>query len=92
MTATDELFNRANYLLRRQAYQQWHRWQSKQQILRSQVGFRGLASSRPTACIGCLNYHGIRYGTAKATRTCLICAVHPYGWQENSPCPDWQGE
>jgi hypothetical protein len=22
----------------------------------------------------------------------LICAMHPYGWQEPLPCPDWCAE
>ncbi|MBD0337215.1 MAG: hypothetical protein ICV62_17135 [Cyanobacteria bacterium Co-bin13] len=88
MTGTD-VFQRANYLCRRQAYQQWHRLRSKQQILRSQVGFADPHPSRPKACEGCLNYHGLSYGTAKIRRTPLICAMHPYGWQEAASCPDW---
>ncbi|HEY9738235.1 MAG TPA: hypothetical protein V6D06_18210 [Trichocoleus sp.] len=88
MTGTD-VFHQANYLFRRQAYQQWHRWKSKQQILRSQVGFNETTSSRPKVCEGCLNYHGLRYGTARDGRNALICAVHPFGWQDAAPCPDW---
>jgi hypothetical protein len=90
MTGTD-LFQRANYLFHRQAYQQWHRLRSKQQILRSQVGFGDAGSGRPKVCEGCLNYHGLSYGTAKERRTSLVCAMHPYGWQ-GTACPDWSGQ
>jgi hypothetical protein len=38
------------------------------------------------ACIGCQNYHGYIYGG-----NLLVCALHPYGWEDES-CPDWQGE
>ena len=38
------------------------------------------------ACVGCSNYHGHSYGG-----NLLVCAMHPYGW-ENENCPDWQGE
>ncbi|ASC72059.1 hypothetical protein XM38_030130 [Halomicronema hongdechloris C2206] len=90
MSASDEVFFRANYLCRRRAYEQWHRAQSKQHILRSQVGFCERTTSRPPACQGCINYHGVTYGTSQATRTTLICAIHPYGWQQEGACPDWQ--
>jgi hypothetical protein len=36
------------------------------------------------ACVGCSNYHGHVYSGNK-----LICAMHPYGW-ENDHCPDWE--
>lgn len=89
MNGTD-VFHRANDLFRRQAYQQWHQGKCKQQILRSQVGFKEPIPSRPKACEGCLNYHGLSYGTVKAHRTPLVCAIHPYGWQGTAnACPDW---
>jgi hypothetical protein len=37
-----------------------------------------------TACVGCRHYHGQRYGD-----TMLICAMHPYGWDDDK-CPDWE--
>jgi hypothetical protein len=37
-----------------------------------------------TACIGCSNYHGHVYGG-----NLLVCAMHPYGWNDQN-CPDWQ--
>lgn len=91
MSATDELFYRANDLCRRRAYEQWHRGQSKQQILRSQVGFQTLPPTRPQACQGCANYHGLAYGTSRARRSTLVCAIHPSGWQSGEDCPDWRG-
>jgi hypothetical protein len=36
------------------------------------------------ACIGCLHYHGRVY-----TGHLLICAMHPYGWDDTN-CPDWE--
>lgn len=92
MSVTDELFHRANDLCRRRAYEQWHRRQSKQQILRSQVGFQTLPPTRPFPCQGCTNYHGIAYGTSRAQRCTLVCAMHPYGWQGSGDCPDWRGD
>lgn len=83
-------FKTANYLLHRASHAQWHRLQSKQQILRSQLGFNDLTSSRPKACQGCEHYHGIAYGYSHQTRTMLVCGFHPHGWQGNA-CPDWQG-
>jgi hypothetical protein len=88
----DEAFYRANYRCRRRAYEQWHRGQSKQHILRSQVGFQDPSSNRPKACVGCVNYHGIAYGTTRAHRNTLVCAMHPYGWLESPQCPDWTGD
>lgn len=87
-----DIFFRANYRCRQRAYQRWHQSQLKRQILRSQIGFSETATSRPAACVGCANYHGHAYGTQKDQRTPLICAMHPYGWQEESTCPDWQAE
>lgn len=89
MSATEELFHRANDVFRRRAYQQWQRGQRKQQILRSQVGFRETALARPPACSGCANYHGLAYGTQRRSRTILVCAIHPYGWTDTPTCPDW---
>lgn len=89
VSITNDLFQRANDLCRRRAYEQWHRGQSKQQILRSQVGFKDPTSSRPKPCQGCDNYHGIAYGQSKAKRQILVCAIHPYGWADSVPCPDW---
>jgi hypothetical protein len=88
----DEGFNRANYRYRRRAYEQWHRVQSKQHILRSQVGFHDNSLSRPESCNGCGNYHGIAYGTSRLHRSTLVCAMHPYGWHDSPQCPDWTAE
>ncbi|MBF2002328.1 MAG: hypothetical protein IGS38_16600 [Synechococcales cyanobacterium M58_A2018_015] len=82
-------FKRANYLFRKASHAQWQRTQSKQQILRSQLGFTDLTSSRPKACQGCAHYHGVAYGYSRVTRTTLVCGFHPYGWLEDLPCPDW---
>ncbi len=91
MDAARDPFKRANYLIRKAHHTQWHRTQSKQQILRSQLGFNDLIFSRPKACVGCEHYHGVAYGYSRANRTVLVCALHPYGWQDESNCPDWQG-
>lgn len=92
VSVTDELFHRANDVCRRRAYEQWHRKQSKQQILRSQVGFQSLPPTRPQTCQGCANYHGVAYGTSRAKRSTLVCAIHPQGWQGGGGCPDWLGD
>ncbi|HEY9695773.1 MAG TPA: hypothetical protein V6D10_00665 [Trichocoleus sp.] len=89
MNAASNPFNRANDLIRKADYAHWHRQQSKQHILRSQLGFRDVTSSRPKACQGCAHYHGIAYGHNRATRTMLICGFHPSGWQQDDRCPDW---
>ena len=34
------------------------------------------------ACIGCAHYHGGVYGG-----NLLVCAMHPYGWEDDN-CPD----
>ncbi len=36
------------------------------------------------ACVGCSNYHGENYGG-----NILVCAMHPYGVEEQS-CSDWE--
>lgn len=91
MDAAHDPFKRANYLIRKAHYANWHRTQSKQQILRSQLGFNDIALSRPKACLGCEHYHGVAYGYSRAARTVLICAFHPYGWHDGDTCPDWKG-
>lgn len=80
------------YLLRKADYVNWHRQQTNQLILRSQQGFMtDVEPSRPKSCRGCVNYHGVAYGYSRETRGMLVCGFHPYGWQEDHPCPDWQG-
>ena len=41
------------------------------------------AQSHP-ACINCVNYHGQVYNG-----NLLVCAMHPYGSDDNH-CPDWE--
>lgn len=36
------------------------------------------------ACVGCCHYHGRIY-----SGNLLVCAMHPYGW-DDANCPDWQ--
>jgi hypothetical protein len=84
-------YSRANDICRRTDYARWHRRQSGQQILRSQLGFTDTPSRRPSGCQNCLHYHGIAYGTSR-DRATLICGFHPYGWQSSGDCPDWQAE
>jgi len=38
------------------------------------------------ACINCANYHGQVYNG-----NLLVCAMHPYGFDDNN-CPDWSQE
>ncbi|MCT7992005.1 hypothetical protein [Laspinema olomoucense] len=38
-----------------------------------------------SACIGCKNYHGQVYGG-----NLLVCGMHPYGWEADGDCPDWE--
>jgi len=90
MDAARYPFGKLHYLFRQSDYNRWHRLESKRQILRSQLGFPHLTSSRPKACLGCVHYHGTAYGYSRETRTVLICACHPHGWQGDNPCPDWQ--
>ena len=86
------LFDRANESCFHTSYRRWHRQQSKQYILRSQLGFDRppLESGRPQPCVGCRNYHGVAYGLNSARRSKLICGIHPTGWDLAGPCPDWQ--
>ena len=42
--------------------------------------------SENPACIGCRNYHGQVYNG-----NILVCAMHPYGWDDEH-CPDWEKE
>jgi hypothetical protein len=91
MNAAHYPFGKLHYLSRKADYTRWHRLESKRHILRSQLGFVGLSASRPKPCIGCQHYHGIAYGYTQETRMPLICGFHPYGWQSEGPCPDWQG-
>jgi hypothetical protein len=86
---TSSVFQTANLRYRQINYRHWHRHQSQSYILRTQLGFNRLDSSRPLVCIGCLNYHGKAYGQNKSDRTVLICGFHPYGWTASPPCPDW---
>jgi len=88
MSQPTHRFQQANDVCRRQAYRQWQRRQSKQHILRFQVGFQEVPPRRPPTCAGCYHYHGLAYGTG-TERQVLVCAVHPYGWAEAGPCPDW---
>jgi hypothetical protein len=90
MDAARSPARRMDYLYRKAEYVNWHRQQSNQQILRSQLGFTEVASSRPKPCQGCANYHGVAYGYSRTSRTTLICGFHPYGWQADSACPDWE--
>ncbi len=85
-------FYQANLIQRQAVYRYWHRYKSQRYILRTQLGFDRLQTSRPEACIDCLHYHGKAYGQSNATRTPLICAFHPYGWIQSNCCPDWQDE
>lgn len=91
MNAAYDPFGTLHSFLRQADHARWQRLQSKRQILRSQLGFTDLTSSRPKACQGCSNYHGVAYGYSRETRTALICGFHPYGWEADSPCPDWCG-
>ncbi len=90
MDAATPPFRRMEYLLRKADYTNWHRQQSKQHILRSQQGFGDVEPSRPKACRGCANYHGVAYGYSRDRRTMLICGFHAYGWHADTDCPDWQ--
>ncbi|GFE69471.1 hypothetical protein [Chroococcus sp. FPU101] len=79
----------ANSVYQHTLYRRWHRHQAKCQILRSQLGFNQIESSRPTTCQGCIHYHGKAYGQNRDTRSFLICGFHPYGWTEAENCPDY---
>ena len=86
------ILQKANLIRRQAAYRFWHRQKSQRYILRTQLGFDRLKSSRPDSCIGCIHYHGKAYGQTLATRTILVCGFHPYGWSASVSCPDWQGD
>ena len=88
MNIAQDPFGQANYFLRKAAYDRWHRQQSKQHILRSQLGFTDFSPSCPKVCQGCEHYHGMSYGYSRNSRTALICGFHPYGWKGDT-CPDW---
>lgn len=48
----------------------------------------GLKEVRPSACVGCQNYHGVTYhGEQGANR--LICGMYPSG-PVGTVCPDWE--
>jgi hypothetical protein len=32
-------------------------------------------------CVGCRNFHGANK---------IVCGMHPYGWEQDDNCPDWQ--
>ncbi|MGB6297071.1 MAG: hypothetical protein WBF90_12940 [Rivularia sp. (in: cyanobacteria)] len=34
-------------------------------------------------CAGCRNFHGANK---------IVCGMHPYGWDDNCTCPDWQSD
>lgn len=85
-------FGKIHYFFRKADYTRWHRQESKRHILRSQLGFGDLTPSRPRSCVGCAHYHGVAYGYTRDTRTTLICGFHPYGWEREDACPDWQGD
>ncbi len=82
----------ANLIRHRALHKSWQSYQANCQILRAQLGFNGVESSSPEICRGCLNYHGKSYGQNRATRSQLICALHPYGWRESPTCPDRREE
>ncbi len=90
-TFQDSTLQKANLIRRQASYRLWHRQKSQRYILRNQLGFDQLESSRPQPCIGCVHYHGKYYGQTLATRTILVCGFHPYGWSQSVFCPDWQG-
>lgn len=37
------------------------------------------------ACVGCRHYHGQSYNGVP-----FVCAMHPYGWDSDANCPDWE--
>lgn len=66
----------------------WRRLECDRQILKTQIGFASRSESAVSPCQGCANYHGKAYGMSEA-RQALVCAIHPFGWQQSSTCPDW---
>ncbi|HEY9615909.1 MAG TPA: hypothetical protein V6C64_03660 [Microcoleaceae cyanobacterium] len=89
MNAAQYPFGKIHYFARKADHARWQRLQSKQHILRSQLGFTSTPSSRPKPCQGCAHYHGVAYGYRQDTRTFLVCGLYPYGWQDGDTCPDW---
>ena len=67
-----------------------HVYRSRCQVLRSQLGFNKVESTRPIVCRGCVHYHGRFYGYSYRQRTQLICGFHPSGCLKNNHCPDWK--
>ncbi len=92
MNAAQFPFGKIHYFFRKADHARWHRMQSKRHILRSQLGFVDVQSSRPKVCQGCVHYHGVAYGYTRENRTTLVCGFHPYGWSSGGNCPDWCGE
>ncbi len=88
--AAEYPFGKIHYFFRKADYARWQRQESKRHILRSQHGFNDVTPSRPQACVGCANYHGVAYGCSRESRTVLICGFHPYGWRQDNACPDWE--
>ena len=63
-------------------------WEDLEEFV-DESDFMGVGSQKPTsesnpACINCANYHGRIYNG-----NLLVCAMHPYGWDDEN-CPDWQ--
>ncbi len=90
MSPVPDPYQCANRSLLKALQMRWHQQECKRQILRSQVGFALAGRQRPDPCQGCRYYHGKAYGLAPHQRTKLVCGIYPYGWQADSPCPDWQ--
>ncbi|CCQ52260.1 hypothetical protein [Crocosphaera watsonii] len=65
-------------------------YQSRRQVLRSQLGFNQVESTRPKTCLCCCHYHGKFYGYNREQRSQLICGFHPSGWLKSEQCPDWE--
>lgn len=82
--------HQANLALFKSLNHRWQRQDRQRQILRSQVGFGVKLETTTSVCHTCANYHGKTYGMTKDSRTVLICAIHPFGWDFNSHCPDWR--
>lgn len=86
-------FSQANQRLFVKMHHRWRKQQRREQILRSQVGFLPPdPSDPPLPCRGCQHYHGVAYGSTPVTRSRLICAIHPRGWEASLVCPDWQAD
>jgi hypothetical protein len=89
MSNLGDAFSKANDRCRQRAHQRSHHHQRKQQILRSQVGFGEIMAIHPVACTGCRYYHDQSASWQQDQRQTLICALHPYGWENSASCPDW---